>query len=76
MAKQISKSVVDAERPQRYPWDKWSNGRWWEAAHGEDFLTEPDVFRRQINNYARYHGAHAETTVSGSKVRFRIVANK
>ncbi|MGI5443347.1 hypothetical protein ACQEV4_40235 [Streptomyces shenzhenensis] len=71
MAKQ-HEEMPDEFRASKYDWASWMNGKVWELEHGEDFHTEPRIFRQQIGKRARNHGMKAEVHVKGNTVFCRF----
>ena len=51
--------------PQKYPWEKWLDGRVWKLTKGEDFDSDPKMFRTYVWKVA--------TSKYGCKVETRIV---
>ena len=59
-------------RRQKYPWNKWTNGKKWQAKHGSDFLCDPESFRRYVVLVAYRYGLKVTTRVSGDTVTFQF----
>lgn len=56
----------------KYPWDRWSNGSWWQIEHGVDFQRKVDSMRSGISTWARRHGMKAEIHLRGRVILFRL----
>jgi hypothetical protein len=57
---------------QKYPWDEWADGAWWEVKRGEDFDTKPSSFRSILGNRAAHTGQRVTVRVRGDVVIFQF----
>lgn len=74
MAKQVSEAIAAAmakgEERRTYPWQIWSNGKWWHLEKGTDFDVEPSSFKTSAKNWGKGHGfvVQARLTQDGEGV--------
>lgn len=66
MAKQISKPTSKL----KYPWDKWTNGKWWRVKAGEDFDCTVPGFRNNLYQEAARRQLSVSTQVHHDEVEF------
>lgn len=59
----------------KYPWSTWADGEWREQ-DSKKFGVSPHAFRNAVYFYANSRDMRAETSISGTKVRFRILPNE
>jgi hypothetical protein len=61
-------ATVEWAKPQRYPWDEWTNGSAWELTQGEDFNGGIPQFRQQIYQIAKRRGHEVQVIQKGTKL--------
>lgn len=74
MAEQLDKPPPPSPAKGVYRWEEngWTNGSWWTAHRGIDFTCEPHSFREAVYRFARNHGYHCETRITGGAVSFQL----
>lgn len=70
MAKQLQ--ALPPHGRQKYPWDKWQNGKPWKATRGRDYRCPTSSFQRVLATRARRDGLHVTTRVDGNSVVFQF----
>jgi len=73
MAERINGPNQTNDSPN-YPWGEWSDGSWWSASWGRDFVCSMASFRALVYQTARAQGGRAQTKLIKDKrvVQFRI----
>ncbi len=63
-------------RTEKYPWDEWFDGDWWELFHGDDYEVATDNMRAGAHTAAKRRGGKVSTrlTENGFALRFFIPA--
>lgn len=64
MAKTLDK-FPKTNRPAKYPWKEWFDGRVWQLTKGEDFNTSVVNFRSQAYIAATKHGLKVRVHANG-----------
>lgn len=54
--------------PQKYPWNKWLDGRVWQLNGGKDFTSKPSGMAQQAYSAARKMGVKVQTAIRGNRV--------
>lgn len=64
---------VRAQTINRYPWEEWADGQWWQAVRGEDYAITDAGFRSCVYNWARLNKMKAQSRRNADGVVFRMV---
>lgn len=58
--------------PHGYPWSEWTNGQWWQANKGEDYIGRSSTFRSGLYVWAMRNGYSARTVMGPDWVKFSL----
>ena len=72
MAKVLEKYMFKS-RSQKYPWEKWLDGRVWEFIQGKDFKGSTATFRQSATSIAKRRGGKMRTYADGKKVVIQFI---
>ena len=72
MAKVLEKYMFRSGS-QKYPWEKWLDGRVWEFTQGKDFKVSTSTFRQAATGIAKRRGGKMRTYSEGKKVVIQFV---
>lgn len=75
MAVMEARKVKGPFQRSKYPWEKWSDGQWYEMdCTGLDVSAV--AFRSAVYVNAKARGLKAETSMDGEIVRFRLTEDQ
>lgn len=60
----------------KYPWETWSDGAWWEVQFEKDFTCGPASFRAALSRAAATLGKKVTTRSTDSGIAFRFFSIK